>query len=87
MLRRNLKHKLRYPSMTLRMVGTPILLLVLFVSVSAGRSPAPAKLRSDPAGDEHPGPGNSGRCFGLDALLDPFSVVSMASSRRRSCRA
>ena len=37
MLRRNLKHQLRYPSMTLMLVGMPIVLLLLFVYVFGGQ--------------------------------------------------
>jgi ABC-2 type transport system permease protein len=37
MLRRNLKHLLRYPSMTLMLVGLPIVLLLLFVYVFGGQ--------------------------------------------------
>jgi len=37
MLRRNLKHQLRYPSMTLMLVGLPIVLLLLFVYVLGGQ--------------------------------------------------
>ncbi|MGA2519373.1 MAG: ABC transporter permease [Acidimicrobiales bacterium] len=37
MLRRNLKHKLRYPSMTLMLVGLPIVFLLLFVYVFGGQ--------------------------------------------------
>ena len=37
MLRRNLKHQLRYPSMTLMLLGTPIVLLLLFVYVLGGQ--------------------------------------------------
>ncbi|ASO23147.1 ABC-2 type transport system permease protein [Actinoalloteichus hoggarensis] len=36
MLRRNLKHMLRYPSMTVMLVGMPIVMLLLFVSVFGG---------------------------------------------------
>jgi ABC-2 type transport system permease protein len=36
MLRRNLKHMLRYPSMTLMLVGMPIVFLLLFVYVFGG---------------------------------------------------
>jgi ABC-2 type transport system permease protein len=36
MLRRNLKHILRYPSMTLLLVGMPIIFLLLFVYVFGG---------------------------------------------------
>jgi ABC-2 type transport system permease protein len=37
MLRRNLKHQLRYPSLTLMLVGMPIVLLLLFVYVFGGQ--------------------------------------------------
>jgi ABC-2 type transport system permease protein len=37
MLRRNLKHQLRYPSMTLMLVGLPVVLLLLFVYVFGGQ--------------------------------------------------
>ena len=37
MLRRNLKHQLRYPSMTLMLVGLPIVFLLLFVYVFGGQ--------------------------------------------------
>ncbi|WIX80482.1 ABC transporter permease [Amycolatopsis carbonis] len=36
MLRRNLKHMLRYPSMTLMLVGMPVVFLLLFVYVFGG---------------------------------------------------
>jgi ABC-2 type transport system permease protein len=36
MLRRNLRHMLRYPSMTLQLVGLPIVFLLLFVYVFGG---------------------------------------------------
>lgn len=36
MLRRNLKHVLRYPSMTLTLVGMPVIFLLLFVYVFGG---------------------------------------------------
>jgi ABC-2 type transport system permease protein len=36
MLRRNLRHALRYPSMTVAVVATPILMLLLFVYVFGG---------------------------------------------------
>jgi ABC-2 type transport system permease protein len=37
MLRRNLKHQLRYPSVTLMLVGMPIVFLLLFVYVFGGQ--------------------------------------------------
>ncbi|HBW21217.1 MAG TPA: ABC transporter permease, partial [Actinobacteria bacterium] len=36
MLRRNLRHMLRYPSMTLMLVGLPVIFLLLFVYVFGG---------------------------------------------------
>jgi ABC-2 type transport system permease protein len=36
MLRRNLRHAMRYPSMTVSVVGMPILMLLLFVDVFGG---------------------------------------------------
>jgi ABC-2 type transport system permease protein len=36
MLRRNLRHMQRYPSLTLMLLGQPILLLLLFVYVFGG---------------------------------------------------
>src|ERR1035437_6286716 len=36
MLRRNLRHALRYPSMTVSVVGMPIIILLLFVDVLGG---------------------------------------------------
>jgi len=37
MLRRNLKHQMRYPSMTVMLVGLPVVLLLLFVDVFGGQ--------------------------------------------------
>jgi ABC-2 type transport system permease protein len=37
MLRRNLKHQLRYPSMTVMLIGIPTVLLLLFVYVFGGQ--------------------------------------------------
>jgi ABC-2 type transport system permease protein len=37
MLRRNLKHQLRYPSLTLMLAGLPVLFLLLFVYVFGGQ--------------------------------------------------
>ena len=37
MLRRNLKHQLRYPSLTIMLVGLPIVFLLLFVYVFGGQ--------------------------------------------------
>ena len=37
MLRRNLKHQLRYPSLTVMLIGIPIVILLLFVYVFGGQ--------------------------------------------------
>jgi ABC-2 type transport system permease protein len=37
MLRRNLKHQLRYPSITLMLIGIPVVILLLFVYVFGGQ--------------------------------------------------
>jgi len=49
MLRRNLKHQLRYPSVTLMLVGMPIVFLLLFVYVFGGQ--LGAGLSTHPLGD------------------------------------
>ncbi len=49
MLRRNLKHQLRYPSVTLMLVGMPIVFLLLFVYVFGGQ--LGAGLGTHPHGD------------------------------------
>ncbi len=49
MLRRNLKHQLRYPSVTLMLVGMPIVFLLLFVYVFGGQ--LGAGLGTHPRGD------------------------------------
>ena len=46
MLRRSLRHALRYPSMTVSVVGMPIIMLLLFVDVFGG----PPTNASDPPG-------------------------------------
>ena len=49
MLRRNLRRLLRYPSMTLLLVGMPIVFLLLFVYVFGGQL-GPASADRSPAG-------------------------------------
>jgi ABC-2 type transport system permease protein len=49
MLRRNLKHQLRYPSVTLQLIGFPIVFLLLFVYVFGGQ--LGAGLGAHPHGD------------------------------------
>jgi ABC-2 type transport system permease protein len=54
MLRRSLRHIVRYPSMTLMLIGMPIMFLLLFVYVfggtlGAGWAPVPARRVVEPA--------------------------------------
>jgi ABC-2 type transport system permease protein len=49
MLRRNVKHQLRYPSVTLQLVGMPVVFLLLFVYVFGGQ--LGAGLGTHPHGD------------------------------------
>jgi ABC-2 type transport system permease protein len=51
MLRRNLKHQLRYPSLTLMLAGFPILFLLLFVYVFGGQLGAGLGVHGNPHGD------------------------------------
>ena len=51
MLRRNLRHQLRYPSLTLMLAGMPILFLLLFVYVFGGQLGP-----GSPTGGTHAGP-------------------------------
>ncbi len=67
MLRRNLKHQRRYPSMTLMLVGMPIVLLLLFVYVFGGQLGAGL------------GP-HGGRHAYLDFVVPGLLVVTVASA-------
>jgi ABC-2 type transport system permease protein len=51
MLRRNLKHQLRYPSLTLMLAGFPIVFLLLFVYVLGGQLGTGLGGNSGPHGD------------------------------------
>jgi ABC-2 type transport system permease protein len=54
MLRRNLKHLIRYPSLTLMIIGMPVVFLLLFVFVFGGTMGAGlpgGKASADPRGD------------------------------------
>jgi ABC-2 type transport system permease protein len=67
MLRRNLKHQLRYPSMTLMLVGMPIVLLLLFVYVFGGQLGAGL------------GP-HDGRAAYLNYVVPGLLLITMASA-------
>jgi ABC-2 type transport system permease protein len=51
MLRRNLKHQLRYPSLTLMLAGFPIVFLLLFVYVFGGQLGSGLNASGAPTGD------------------------------------
>ncbi len=67
MLRRNLKHQLRYPSMTLMLVGLPIVLLLLFVYVFGGQLGAGLGT-------------NEGRSAYLDYVVPGLLLVTVAAA-------
>src|SRR6202789_4518010 len=67
MLRRNLKHQLRYPSMTLMLIGTPIVLLLLFVYVFGGQLGAGLGA-------------HEGRGAYLDYVVPGLLLITMASA-------
>jgi ABC-2 type transport system permease protein len=67
MLRRNLKHQLRYPSMTLMLVGIPIVFLLLFVYVFGGQLGAGLG-------------GHSGRGAYLDYVVPGVLLITVASA-------
>jgi len=66
MLRRSLKHMLRYPSMTLMLIGQPVLLLLIFVYVFGGTMGAGL-------------PGGDGRADYLDYISPAILVMTVAS--------
>jgi len=67
MLRRNLKHQLRYPSMTLMLIGMPIVFLLLFVYVFGGQLGAGL------------GP-HDGRAAYLDYVVPGLLLITVASA-------
>ncbi len=67
MLRRNLKHQIRYPSLTLMLVGMPIVLLLLFVYVFGGQLGAGL-------------PTHGGRSAYLDYVVPGLLVVTVAAA-------
>ena len=66
MLGRNLKHMVRYPSLTLMLVGQPVLLLLLFVYVFGGTMGAGL-------------PGGTGRADYLDYIAPAIVIMTVAS--------
>ncbi|RZL82139.1 MAG: ABC transporter permease [Rhodococcus sp. (in: high G+C Gram-positive bacteria)] len=68
MLRRNVRHMIRYPSMTLMLVGMPIVLLLLFVYVFGGTLGAGL---GDPAG---------GRGAYVDYVAPGIILMTVASA-------
>src|ERR1035438_7117661 len=72
MLRRNLKHQLRYPSMTLLLVGMPIVFLLLFVYVFGGQ--LGAGLGRELAG------GRTGRAGYLNYITPGILLMTVAAA-------
>jgi ABC-2 type transport system permease protein len=66
MLRRNLTHMLRYPSMTLMLIGQPVLFLLLFVYVFGGTMGAGL-------------PGGGGRSAYLTYISPAILIITVAS--------
>src|SRR4051794_11438592 len=71
MLRRNLKHQLRYPSLTLMLAGFPIVFLLLFVYVFGGQLGAGLPGGSTAAGD---------RGAYLNYIVPGILIVTVASA-------
>jgi ABC-2 type transport system permease protein len=69
MLRRNLKHQLRYPSLTLMLVGLPIVFLLLFVYVFGGQ-----------LGTRLGGHGAGGRSAYLTYVVPGILIITVASA-------
>ncbi|HEX5493704.1 MAG TPA: ABC transporter permease [Mycobacteriales bacterium] len=69
MLRRNLKHQLRYPSLTIMLAGFPIVFLLLFVYVFGGQ-----------LGAELAGPGAGGRGAYLTYVVPGILIITVASA-------
>ena len=66
MLRRNLRHMVRYPSLTLMLVGQPVLFLLLFVDVFGGTLGAGL-------------PGGTGRADYLTYVSPAILIITVAS--------
>jgi ABC-2 type transport system permease protein len=71
MLRRNLKHQLRYPSLTLMLAGFPIVFLLLFVYVFGGQ------LGSDLG---QSGAAHGGRSAYLTYIVPGILIITVASA-------
>jgi len=69
MLRRNLKHQLRYPSLTLMLAGMPIVFLLLFVYVFGGQ-----------LGSSLSGPGAGGRGAYVTYVVPGILIITVASA-------
>jgi len=66
MLRRNLKHMRRYPSLTIMLIGQPVLILLVFVYVFGGTMGAGL-------------PGGDGRADYLDYIAPAILIMAVAS--------
>ena len=73
MLRRNLKHMQRYPSLTLMLIGQPVLFLLLFVYVFGGTMGAGL-----PGGPANAG-GAAGRADYLAYISPAILIITVAS--------
>jgi ABC-2 type transport system permease protein len=71
MLRRNLKHQLRYPSLTLMLAGFPIVFLLLFVYVLGGQLGSGLGGNAAPEGD---------RAAYLTYVVPGILIVTVASA-------
>src|SRR5262244_3155289 len=69
MLRRNLKHQLRYPSLTLMLAGMPIVFLLLFVYIFGGQ-----------LGAGLGGLGGAGRAAYLTYVVPGILIITVASA-------
>ena len=73
MLRRNLRHMQRYPSLTLMLIGQPVLFLLLFVYVFGGT------LGAGLPGASVNGGGAGGRADYLDYISPAILIITVAS--------
>jgi ABC-2 type transport system permease protein len=79
MLRRSLKRQLRYPSITLQLIGMPVVFLLLFVYVFGGQ--LGAGLGAEPGTGLGAGPGaHAGRGAYLDYLMPGILLMTVAAA-------